>query len=468
MINNGNDDDESLTDEDDDDDAEFLEDQAELQAILASRININNSEEASATDSFDQHNNNSTTTTTANDDVLYSLGATKVFTACEETRWKDVLECIETEPKTISTFIKSTGTANTTFGWSLWRRLPIHEACRRQAPAWVIAALIRAAPDTVKATTQFRELPLHLAVEMGASPEVINLLIVSYWESVLEKDNSGRIPLEFLDKSEGMTQSDFSVIHDCLKRSTNALKKIKQEWDTKYKDLQNTHKAILNDTKTQHSQRMAKEKEKHQILAESYDKVKGHVRVFQDERVQLEQELALHSSEKEEWQRELESRDETIQQLHSQVSTLEQGKAKLETKIMEQEGIVLSLQSRIQQLENDLVNITHFQTSTVMTSLTLAQKNLNAMMDANHALQGTLIGQSKGLTMLLNQRGIYLPPPPPPPKPKQDPMVHDIDVTEVGNTAAMSALKALQLESNRETVHQDQDDEECIPHQHLD
>ena len=446
-----------------DDDAELREDQDELQAVLASRINITHSEEASLVASNSQVDTD--LTNSKNDDVLYSQGATLLFTACEETRWTDALDLIEHQPQMITQFVKSTGTANTTFGWALWRRLPIHEACRRQAPAWLIASLISAAPESVKSTTQFGELPLHLAVEMGASPEVINLLIVSYWRGLVEKDNSGRIPLELLDRSEGMTQSDYAVIHDCLERSTNALKTMQTDWETKYTDILSTHKGIIQEMEAKHNDTLAQEGERHRLLEESFQQVKGHVDVYKEDRVQLERKLGTHASEQDEWKREIDSREETIQHLKANISTQKNENDKLNEQMKEQETLVLALHGRIYQLEQDLVNITQFQITHMMPSLNLAQANLNNMIDANHALQGKLIGQTRGYTMLLQQRGISLPPPPPPttPKPTTEKVIEEIDNNEVSNAAAMSAMRVLDLPGGDED-----DDDSSISDQRLD
>ena len=446
----------SLANDLSDDDSELAEDQAELQAVLASRIAATYSEETTGTgaSSLDQSNS------FAKNDVLYSEGATPLFTACEETKWTVALELIDSEPDSLTTFVKSTGTANTTFGWALWRRLPIHEACRRQAPAWLIAALIRGAPTTVKEKTQFGELPLHLAVEMGASPEVVNLLIVSYFEGLKEKDNSGRIPLEFLDRSEGLTQSDFAVIHDCLERSTASLKTLIKGWETKYNVLQSSTKEIVKEMKEQHATQLAQEVERQQLLEASYRKVKGHVDVYKEDRIQLERKLGMHSSEIEEWKKGWESRDETIKLLEAKVAEKELEKTGLNVQIAEQETRVLTLQGRIRQLEDDLVNITHFQSETVMQALSSAQTNLNKMIDANHALQGTLIGQTKGLTMLLKQRGISHTAPvlPKAPEIRKDLGFEDVDPDEVADAAAVSAMQALKTTDTGGT--RDEDDEE--------
>lgn len=62
-------------------------------------------------------------------EVLYNDGATPLFNAIEETKWTDALDLLEVVPEQASIWVASTGTENTTFGWSLWRRLPIHEVC---------------------------------------------------------------------------------------------------------------------------------------------------------------------------------------------------------------------------------------------------------------------------------------------------------------------------------------------------
>ena len=131
----------------------------------------------------------------------------------------------------------------------------------------------------------------------------------------------------------------------------------------------------------------------------------------------------------------------------------------------EQETLVLALHGRIYQLEQDLVNITQFQITHMMPSLNLAQANLNNMIDANHALQGKLIGQTRGYTMLLQQRGISLPPPPPPttPKPTTEKVIEEIDNNEVSNAAAMSAMRVLDLPGGDED-----DDDSSISDQRLD
>jgi hypothetical protein len=66
-------------------------------------------------------------TTYPEEEVLRSNGATPLYLAIEDTRWGDALDIAEKSPEQIRMWVRSTGTENTTFDWSLWRRLPIHE-----------------------------------------------------------------------------------------------------------------------------------------------------------------------------------------------------------------------------------------------------------------------------------------------------------------------------------------------------
>jgi hypothetical protein len=63
------------------------------------------------------------------EEVLYQDGATPLFKAIEEVNWREALRITRDSPGQVFTWVKSTGTQNTTFDWSLWRRLPLHEVC---------------------------------------------------------------------------------------------------------------------------------------------------------------------------------------------------------------------------------------------------------------------------------------------------------------------------------------------------
>lgn len=66
--------------------------------------------------------------------VLYNDGATPLYLAIEDAEWRQALDIAEEDPEQVRTWVKSTGTANTTFTWSMWRRLPIHEVSHHCRP----------------------------------------------------------------------------------------------------------------------------------------------------------------------------------------------------------------------------------------------------------------------------------------------------------------------------------------------
>jgi hypothetical protein len=60
-------------------------------------------------------------------EVIYNNSPTRLFLAIEEMNWDDAFDIIEEDPDQVRTWVRSKGTENTTFDWSVWRRLPIHE-----------------------------------------------------------------------------------------------------------------------------------------------------------------------------------------------------------------------------------------------------------------------------------------------------------------------------------------------------
>ena len=60
-------------------------------------------------------------------EVSYQASVTELFLAIEEMEWRDAFDIVGADPDQVRTWVRSTGTENTTFNWSDWRRLPIHE-----------------------------------------------------------------------------------------------------------------------------------------------------------------------------------------------------------------------------------------------------------------------------------------------------------------------------------------------------
>jgi hypothetical protein len=76
--------------------------------------------------------NNETKLDEAAADVAYDKGATPLFLAIEQTRWRDAFDIADGSPEQIPIWVRSMGSEGTTFDWALWRRLPIHEVCSKK------------------------------------------------------------------------------------------------------------------------------------------------------------------------------------------------------------------------------------------------------------------------------------------------------------------------------------------------
>ena len=144
----------------------------------------------------------------------------------DERSWDEVLLRLKTNPDEASKMIMRGG-----YGKSL----PLHEACKLQPPTGVVKALIdaykqaasteglwaflplhfavrsnsveasvtllEAYPDAARKKESKGKLPLHLACQWGASPDVVDRLLMSYPESIYDGDDDGKLPM---DHAEGM------------------------------------------------------------------------------------------------------------------------------------------------------------------------------------------------------------------------------------------------------------------------
>mmetsp|Transcript_32177 Transcript_32177/g.76915 ORF Transcript_32177/g.76915 Transcript_32177/m.76915 type:complete len:542 (+) Transcript_32177:211-1836(+) len=144
-------------------------------------------------------------------EVKYEEGGSELFMLVEDAKWDDVVDRVEQVPHEAKIWVTSSGTENTLFSWSVWRRLPFHEACRRQPPPVVIYALLAAYPESAMVQSNFGELPLHAAVRCGACCEVVNCIIASYPAAVMSRDNSGCTPLDILNGTGKMMDHDSVV-----------------------------------------------------------------------------------------------------------------------------------------------------------------------------------------------------------------------------------------------------------------
>lgn len=142
--------------------------------------------------------------------VDYRNNPTPLFQTVEGGEWDLVKSQIASHPAHVRTWVRSFD-PESSFAWSQWRRLPIHEACRRQPPPHVIEDLLADCPESAESLTHFGEMPIHCAVGCGASSKIINLLIAFYPRALLHRDDGGRTPMEIFLTRATMDADDDNI-----------------------------------------------------------------------------------------------------------------------------------------------------------------------------------------------------------------------------------------------------------------
>lgn len=329
----------------------------------------------------------------------------------------------------------------------------------------MVAALLKVAPSTIKAETQFGELPLHLAVEMGATPEVINLLLVNYYPAIHIADNSGRTPMQIILEADAFNMDDHKFTQESLKNAHINLLTIEAQWQAKLDAMAAQHEAHVRQMEMAHQDAIQVEKEHQRNLQKQLARVEGHVQQYKEERRSLDRTLSTHHVEKGTWLEMLETKEETLEDLIKKIENKDQELLRVRSQLHERSDKVLELLDRVEVLEGDLCNITLLHNNSISASMRQAETDIKRMMESQAMLAGTLQGQSRGLALLLRERGIVLPPPPPPPVvtgqvagQHQDDTAME-EVSAAAAQAATAAIKQAEYEVYEHDVYKEMEEE---------
>jgi hypothetical protein len=120
-----------------------------------------------------------------------------------------------------------------------WRRLPLHEACIRQANVDVIKALLDAFPLAVKSFDHSTRLPLHHACFHGCSTDVIRVLLGAYPTGLEKKDAFGKTPLILAGSSSSKNKA--SIVEILMKGPEECIiEGHRSKWEKDQKQLLST------------------------------------------------------------------------------------------------------------------------------------------------------------------------------------------------------------------------------------
>lgn len=342
---------------------------------------------------------------TEEDEVTYDGGATELFKLIENSEWDTAIRVCAEKPKQAKTWVVSTGTDNTVFNWSIWKRLPIHEACRRQPPAVLISTLLSVHPESCGAVTHFGELPLHLAVGCGASPEVVNILIASNPPSVTAADNGGRTAIEILNDS-GHVREDSPLIIESLKRCQTMMERNQEAWERSITEIHSEHDEKVTRISRQHEQALAVKEVRITDLIN--DVKRGEARA-QDLSKQIDERESKIDS-KNSVERNL---MDLVRDLEGEASSLRNQNRTLRSKVSELDDAIVRkdfnidrLNEKVDELTRDLVSVGSAQEALVDRELRKAEYDLNQMMDSQRALLNQVWKQRELVRSVISERGI--------------------------------------------------------------
>ena len=133
-------------------------------------------------------------------EVDYDKGATDLYEAICNCDWDLAVEYIRKNPQEARTWVVRhyQDGDDEEEKEIMWRFLPIHSACARDPPAFVISALLKAYPDGAHCIDDQGMYALHYACGNQASREVIRLLLVANSMAAKCPDPRGMLPIHYL------------------------------------------------------------------------------------------------------------------------------------------------------------------------------------------------------------------------------------------------------------------------------
>ncbi len=282
---------------------------------------------------------------------------------------------------------------------------------------------------------------------MGAAPEVVNLLLVNYFPGIHVQDNSGRTPMQINLEADFFHIEDHKYIHESLRNAHRTLDAMNSQWQQTLDQQAAQHEAHVRQLQAAHAKAMQVEKETQNNLRKELARVEGHVQHYQEERKALERTLSSHHVEKGAWREILEAKEETVEELIQKIQDKEKHTTSLNADLQAKSNECLRLSERVEMLEDDLRNITLLQQDEVAAAMRRLEDDFQRILKTQAILGGKLHGQSRGLALLLEERGVLLPPPPPPPPPVLEKDLHQDDT-------AMAAVSAAAAQAARAAITQ--------------
>jgi hypothetical protein len=282
-------------------------------------------------------------------------GGTALFNAIAESDWDTARHILEMHPEQARTWVVSTGTVQTTFDWSIWKRLPLHEASRRQAPIDLVTKLVQEYPQAIHQKTHFQQLPLHLAVESNASADVVHLLLARYFQAIREPDQSGRTPMEILESVEIIDDFEqHALVQKAMQAAVRTWELFQQEKEMALQELEQVHQTGLEALRVQHDEDLQAEQNTQEFILEEVEALRQQLsqtrtRMAETETAwnhvasqnrMLQEQIEMLQQQSQDWQRQYLVQQQIVQRTQQSLQAQQKQNRQLQQKIEQNQSII--------------------------------------------------------------------------------------------------------------------------------
>jgi predicted nucleic acid-binding Zn-ribbon protein len=240
------------------------------------------------------------------DTLVENLSSDSLFSAIRDLNWRVAESRISSDEA--STWVAQHDNLKNKM---IWRRLPIHEAAIRQAPAALIAALIEAHPEGAQTKDNQGRTPLSCAVIHGAEIDVVYLLLNASYDIVNDQDFFSRIPRDYAYTTTFSHKAE--VINALCSKSREDVEIIASRIKARIKSEHPIHGAVYKlKAQLEQQKETEREEEMQQALAEveaaytirdvavaNEQAAKMQIQELKDEMVCIKKDLELEIENKE-------------------------------------------------------------------------------------------------------------------------------------------------------------------------
>jgi len=274
----------------------------------------------------------------------------------------------------------------------------------------MVSALLTVFAEAATSTTQFGELPLHLAVGCGAAPEVVNLIVVANWEGIATRDKSGRTPIEIWDETdELLVDDDHQVVFQSLSRCHSTYSRLQSDWQNKIDTLQKQHENAIRAMANKHAAEMDRQAQEMAVLETERNKLSQSLEMLTQENTEQGEKIDEFAQVERTWLERVDTLTKHVELLQREKAEEQENVEALHQLVEDKDKEIQTLSTKARKLTTDMQHINGWYEATE-NGLAETQANLQKMVDSYVEVHGKLAKERQQMRKLMIKRGIEIPP----------------------------------------------------------